>query len=176
MRGDLIDHSASLPDIVNAYHKMAEGAADFSYGQIFDRGLDLLGDGLPDELKASVGESVKALAKLYMPSTAQKLAVFLKNTSSSVAMLGKDASKILMAAEAVGIDPDTTGLRLIRGSLTIEEARRYYRWSGLIFEARPGTIISGPADPRSYFGIYLPNQKLSAKSNFQTTITNKFYR
>ncbi len=169
LRGDLKDFSVSMDDLISSRQGLIEGIVDKAAGKGFE---SLFPEGAPaDELY----DRLKFAASVYMPTTAGKLQDLLKESSTLVASLSKDAAKMMLIAEAAGSeDPSGLGIRLVR-KLTFEEARRYYKWQGSLIEARLGSILTGPADPRGYFAIYVPNGHLVARSTFKTTVIQRDY-
>lgn len=67
---------------------------------------------------------------------------------SDFARLGRDAAKIFAFCDASGADPKNSPVQLLADKLTFEEARRSYKWSGTLIEARIGQFRRQPTRNR----------------------------
>ena len=175
-RGDLKDYSRSFSQIADSYQALCEGLTDTALGKIMDWGVGkVVGDGMPEHV--NVVEHLKALGKVYAPDQMAKLDELMRRGGKNLAaILGESAGKLMLAAEGIGKGPDEVGMRLVSPKLTYEEADRSYNWQGSLIDIRAGSIVTGAADPRSHFTIYVPGDKLMLRSTLKMTVRDRRFR
>lgn len=78
-------------------------------------------------------------------------------------------NNLILAARANQIAIHDSPLRIVKRGITYYSAKTQSNWSGTLAEFRFGTVLSGPADPREHFTIYMPGQQLKLRGDFKVT-------
>ncbi len=192
--GDLLNRSKSLADYATSVRIGREKLFDFAVDQALDKALP---EGLPDNLtdmmkdqgkfflvwleasilSSSVGQSIRtsdAARKLFDLS---RRAPTIQKILKAVGQKGlfEPVRRLLLVADANNIALETSAMRIVDDAFTPYQAMTQCLWMGTFAEFRTGSIVTGAADPRGHFGIYIPSQNIQLRGSFFVTrITCEF--
>lgn len=193
--GDLRQHSKSFADFVSSARSQRDFAWDFAkdqllegalpegvpsdlQGQLKDAGSLLIGYIEASVLASPLGNSVRtSAAGRYLAEQAKKVPSVEKVLSKlAKSDVYAPLFRLYLVASANSLELANSRLRVVDKRLTPYQAMTQANWSGTFAEYREGTVLTGPADPRSHFAIYLPSEKKKLRGSYLVTRITCEYR